>query len=160
MVVTTSGNTFLNSIRNFRGDDRTILEIALESYDAASLDGWAEGLHLVLEMLETAFFKTKAKLSEGLTFSLCIIAFISRAFAEAPCWDLQTPSQTSFEVFNDTRDVMRSRHIALEAIFSLIKPTDREDCLLYISTAAEVSITPGKAIFSNASLQFSDLEIF
>ena len=136
-----------------------ILEIALESYDAAPSDGWAKGLPRVLETLETAFFKTKAKLSEGLTFSLCIIAFISRAFAEAPCWYLQTPSQTPNEVFNDTRDVMRSRTMALDALFSLIKSTDREDCLLYISTAAEVSITPGKAIFSDAFLQFSDLEI-
>ena len=151
-VVTTSGNTFLNSIRNFRGDDRTALEIALESYDAAPLDRWAEGLRLVLEMLETAFFKTKPKLSEGLTFSLCIIAFISRAFAEAPCFDLQTPSHHVPSVIENFERLVRSRHIALEAIFSLIKPTDREDCLLYINTAAEVSITPGKAIPSNASL--------
>lgn len=160
MVVTTSGNTFLNSSRNFRGDDRTILEIALESYDAAPSNGWAEKLRIVLKMLEKALFMTRSKLSEGLTLSLCIIAFISRAFAEAPSWDLQTPSQTSLEVSNDTRDVMRSRYMALEALFSLIKPTDREDCLLYISTAAEASITPGKAIFSNASLQFPDFEIF
>ena len=103
-------------------------------------------------MLETAFFKTEPKLSEGLTFSLCIIAFISRAFAEAPCLDLQTPSHPVPSVIENIERRVRSRHVALEAIFGLIKPVDREDCLLYINTAAEVSITPGKAIPSNASL--------
>ena len=150
-VLTDSGRKFLEFVQGFQGNDKTTVDLALQSYDSAASSGCAKNLHKVLDTLETALFKNKQKLSDGLTFSLCLVAFISRAFAEGPRWRPQLSAVTQKIDFEATQGVMRERELAVEALFSLVKATGREDCLLQICKAAEGKVTPGKSTDSNTS---------
>ena len=149
-ILTDNGRKFLEFVQGFQGNDKTTVDLAFRSYDSAASSGCAENLHKVLDALEIALFKNKQKLSDGLTFSLCLVAFISRAFAEGR-WRPQLSVVTQKIGFEAIQAVMRERELAVEALFSLVKATGREDCLFQIYKAAEGKVTPGKSTDSNTS---------
>ena len=126
-------------LKNVRGaivpdDDRAILGCACQAHDLATSAACEGKLRKVLEALEKAFFKDRNNLSDGLTYSLCILAFVSDIYAKILVWRTQE-SREGLDLGDP-----EARGTALEILFSLVKPSHRKEFLLRVQKAAEVEI--------------------
>ncbi|CAF9908526.1 MAG: hypothetical protein ALECFALPRED_004665 [Alectoria fallacina] len=128
--------TFFKTVGGSSVDDKATLDLALQAHNSARSSASEGKLRKVLKALETALLKDKNSLSDGLTYSLCILAFVSNIDAKILVWRTQRKCEDSKLV--DTK--IKERESALEALFSPIKPSQKRDCLLLIQGAAGVEV--------------------
>lgn len=151
-IVSEAAKQFLKNARMFVDDDRAILHLALQSYDSLAATD-LEKLRRVMDYLETSLLKGKQPFSNGLLFSLCVVALISRAFAE----NLQRHLRDSVS-HDDTSIRLKvqlagERGMGLVALFSLIRFSDRKEAnpLLPIYKLASTGLDIGKVTLSSVN---------
>lgn len=138
-TLTVPAKMFLENVRGLPVVDQNILDLALQAYDLARSSACEGKMREVLKALETALLKNKKNLSDGLTYSLCVIASVSKVDAAVLVWRTHRNSEDLKLV--DTQ--LKERESALEALFSLVKPSQKEDRLLCIQQAAGVEVDQG-----------------
>lgn len=147
-VVSGAAKQFLENARVFKDDDRAILDLSIQSYDHLAATDLENKLRRVMDYLEISLLKCKQPFSNGLLFSLCIVALISRAFAE----NLQRHLRDSL-ARDDTNARLKfklaeERASALVALFGLIKFSSRKEAnpLMPVYKAAGKEPDIGKVV--------------
>lgn len=145
-ILTSAAKTFLRNVRQFQGDDRDTLDLSLQSYDHLGSGGSEPKLRTVLDYLERLLLKGKKVFSNGALFSLCVISFISRGFAE------NYQIRTALSLLEDgssprLRELLaKKRESALIALFHLIRLWDRK------------VTNPLKAVYDISEVEATDRE--
>lgn len=146
-VLTVAAKRFVENVRNFQGDDKVTLELSLYSYDHLASSDPENKLSIVLSSLETSLLKNKQLFSSGVLYSMCIVAMISRAFAES--FERRTKSSPSKDDGNDGLEPLAAdkREDGLAAMFSLIKFSDLKEHnpLKMVCACAGAEVHSGKS---------------